>query len=183
MSTKNTDGKTRNSLNSRERLSLAMGIILSVAIFAYTFAPLDINTNSTEIPAQASVKTLQEAIHVSPGEDMPETSTQSFSNTSTITIPSNAGNASPYPSTITVAGVSPASLVKATVTITGFGHVLRDVYRNELLSIVDGQCMPHHLGSDRRAAGPRLVNLLFVSGIHRGNRLGQRLVDEWPFLL
>ncbi|MBP7867799.1 MAG: S8 family serine peptidase [Acidobacteria bacterium] len=49
------------------------------------------------------------------------TSSTSFSNTAAISIPTTVGNASPYPSDITVSGMS-GNITKVTATLTNFSH-------------------------------------------------------------
>src|SRR5262245_39374449 len=61
-------------------------------------------------------------------------------------------------------------------------HVLRDVDGDELLAVVDGQRVPHHLGEDRRAARPRLDDLAVVGRVHGLDLLDEVLVDEGALL-
>ena len=58
-------------------------------------------------------------------------------------------------------------------------HILGDVNRDELLSVMHCNGMAHHFRSDRRSARPRLVDLLFVPGIHGEYGLHQVVVNEW----
>ena len=52
-------------------------------------------------------------------------STQSFSNAAAISIPINGGTATPYPSTINIAGIT-GTVTKVTVTINDFSHTFPD---------------------------------------------------------
>src|SRR5262249_51788842 len=61
-------------------------------------------------------------------------------------------------------------------------HVLRHVNGNELLAVVHGQRVPHHLRNDRRPARPRLDDLLLRAAIHHLDLLEERRVDEGTFL-
>src|ERR1035437_2840739 len=61
-------------------------------------------------------------------------------------------------------------------------HVLRDVDRDELLPVVDRQCVPDHVREDRRAAGPRLQHALVARAVELRDLLHEVPVDERAFL-
>src|SRR5437879_298431 len=61
-------------------------------------------------------------------------------------------------------------------------HVLRDVDRNELLAVVDGERVADELRRDRRAARPRLQHLLLPAPVQLLHPREQRLVDVRPLL-
>src|SRR5213594_2826818 len=61
-------------------------------------------------------------------------------------------------------------------------HVLRDVDRDELLAVVDGECVADELRRDRRAARPRLQHLLLPAPVQLLHPREQRLVDVRPLL-
>src|SRR2546425_882410 len=61
-------------------------------------------------------------------------------------------------------------------------HVLRDVDRDELLAVVDGERVADELRRDRRAARPRLQHLLLPAPVQLLHPREQRLVDVRPLL-
>src|SRR5881396_3594982 len=61
-------------------------------------------------------------------------------------------------------------------------HVLRDVDRNELLAVVDGERVADELRRDRRAARPRLQHFLLPAPVQLLHPREQRLVDERSLL-
>src|SRR5206468_9495155 len=61
-------------------------------------------------------------------------------------------------------------------------HVLRDVDRNELPSVVDGQRVADHLGGDGRAPRPGLDDLAVAGLVHRVDLLEQMSVDPGALL-
>lgn len=78
------------------------------------------NANFTVTLSAASASTV--TVNYATADDTATSTTASFSNASPITIPSNAaGSASPYPSSINVAGIS-GTVSKVTVTLNGFNH-------------------------------------------------------------
>src|SRR5215471_12437843 len=60
-------------------------------------------------------------------------------------------------------------------------HVLLYVHRNELLSVVYGDRVSHHVRYYRRAPRPGLVDAFLIRLIHSGDRLLQVNVQERPF--
>src|SRR5258706_8990368 len=61
-------------------------------------------------------------------------------------------------------------------------HVLGDVDRNELASVVDGDRVTDHVRNDGRAARPGLDDLLVAFAIHRVDLRLQMAVDERSLL-
>src|SRR5438876_144883 len=61
-------------------------------------------------------------------------------------------------------------------------HVLRDVDRDELLAVVNGERVADELRRDRRAARPRLQHLLLPAPVQLLHPREQRLVDVRPLL-
>src|SRR5436190_16843906 len=58
-------------------------------------------------------------------------------------------------------------------------HVLGHVERDELLPVVDGDRMSHHLRDDGRPARPGLDDLLLRGRVQRVDLVEEVLVDEW----
>ena len=82
-------------------------------------------------------------------------------------------------------------LVIARVTAEGTGwskltefvtyHVLRDVNRNELVTIVNCDCMTYKVRGDHTRARPSLNDLFFVRFIHSEHLVLQLNVDKRSF--
>src|ERR1700731_1494100 len=60
-------------------------------------------------------------------------------------------------------------------------HVLRDVHRDKLPAVVDGDGVTHELGQDGRAPRPRTDYLLLIRGVQRIQLFFQMTVSERPF--
>src|SRR5262245_24999396 len=61
-------------------------------------------------------------------------------------------------------------------------HVLRDVDRDELPSVVDRDRVTDHVRNDHRTTGPRLDDLLFTRVVQRRHLLGEVVVHERSLL-
>ncbi len=61
-------------------------------------------------------------------------------------------------------------------------HILGDVDGDELVAVVDGQCVPDEIWGDRRSSGPRSNDFLVARFVQGFNLLGQMLVDEGALL-
>ena len=61
-------------------------------------------------------------------------------------------------------------------------HVLRDKYGNVLSSVMDGESVSDHVGSDRRSAAPCFNESLLASAIHVENLLHKVVIDKETFL-
>src|SRR5437667_11687165 len=61
-------------------------------------------------------------------------------------------------------------------------HVLRDIDRDELPAVVDGQRVAHHLGRYRRAARPGLHDLALAGLVHRLDLLEEVIVHPRTLL-
>ena len=86
-----------------------------------------------------------------------------FSNTAAITIP-DFGNASPYPSTVTVAGVGtiPATAGSVQVTINGFSHT----FPGDVGIVLVGPTGAALLIQDGAGGGPDMVNVTYTHQRH-----------------
>lgn len=61
-------------------------------------------------------------------------------------------------------------------------HILSNVNRNELVSIMNGDSMANKVRGDHTGAGPGLYDLLLLATIiHSKNSLLQGFLDVWTF--
>ncbi len=61
-------------------------------------------------------------------------------------------------------------------------HILSNVNRNELVSIMNGDSMANEVRGDHTGAGPGLYDLLLLATIiHSKNSLFQGFLDVWTF--
>ena len=61
-------------------------------------------------------------------------------------------------------------------------HILGEVNGDKFLPIVHRDRVANHLGCDRRAPRPRLMNLLLVFRVHREDCFHEMVVDERSLL-
>ena len=61
-------------------------------------------------------------------------------------------------------------------------HVLCNVNRNKLVTVMHSYGMTHEIGADHRCAGPCLDNSLLTTLIHGKNLLLEANLNVWTFL-
>jgi hypothetical protein len=60
-------------------------------------------------------------------------------------------------------------------------HIFSDIYRNELLPIMNGDRMAHHVRRYRRTPRPGLMNLSLILCVHVGDGSLKMTINEWAF--
>jgi hypothetical protein len=60
-------------------------------------------------------------------------------------------------------------------------HILCDIYRDEALSVMDGNSMANELWKNDRPTGPRPDDPLLRTTVHGRHFLKQLAIDKWPF--